>query len=72
MECVQVLETLMAWCDAQLAGYTSAVQNDLEEMHEQTTPWIRVQVCSLILHASLATPSSCMLLWPHVVSDQIQ
>lgn len=34
----------MAWCDAQLAGYTSAVQNDLEEMQEQTTPWIRAQV----------------------------
>lgn len=38
----------MAWCDAQLAGYTSAVQNDLEEMQEQTTPWIRVQVCASV------------------------
>lgn len=56
---MQVLEALMAWCDAQLAGYTSAVQNDLEEMQEQTTPWIRVQVRpSALVHHSMLAPAA--------------
>ena len=41
---VQVLEALLGWCEGQLAGYTSAVQNDEEEMAQPATPWLRTQV----------------------------
>lgn len=40
----QVLEALLGWCEGQLAGYTSAVQNDEEEMAQPATPWLRTQV----------------------------
>jgi hypothetical protein len=49
---LQVIETLMGWCDRQLQGYSNAIQNDREELEDPKTPWLRTQVRSLLcIHA---------------------
>jgi hypothetical protein len=40
---VQVLETLLTWCEHQLKEYPTAIQNDREELNNPKTTWLRVQ-----------------------------
>ena len=44
---LQVIETLSAWCDRQLQGYSNAIQNDREELEDSKTQWLRTQARSL-------------------------
>lgn len=45
----QVLETLTEWCDAQLARYATAVQNDQSELKEEKTSWLRQQALRALI-----------------------
>lgn len=39
-----VLETIMAWCERQTAGYASTLASDTEEVAAESTPWLSRQV----------------------------
>ena len=45
----KVLETLLSWCDRQMAGYGSSLQSDLEEVESEATPWLNVQVLRALI-----------------------
>eukprot|EP01025_Chloroclados_australasicus_P047518 TRINITY_DN5334_c1_g1_i2.p1 TRINITY_DN5334_c1_g1~~TRINITY_DN5334_c1_g1_i2.p1 ORF type:complete len:255 (+),score=17.81 TRINITY_DN5334_c1_g1_i2:45-767(+) len=45
----KILETLSAWCDKQLAGYATALQTDLSDLDDETTPWLRQQVLRALI-----------------------
>lgn len=56
----QVMETLLAWCDAQMRGYGGSVQAEREELAAPTTPFLRAQVLAPLP----ACPALCIGLAP--------
>jgi len=45
----KVLETLLAWCDRQMAAYGSSLQSDLDEVEREATPWLTVQMLRALI-----------------------